>query len=111
MPELKPLGGAGLRGQSAGETSLSTVGKNGVGLTYRGYTIESLAEKAQFEEVAYMLLRGSLPNRKQLDEFREETTKARALPKAICSAMEYGAASVGTARKLGPSCAARWRSG
>lgn len=88
MPELKPLGGAGLRGQSAGETSLSTVGKDGVGLTYRGYTIESLAEKAQFEEVAYLLLRGSLPNRKQFDEFRAETTKARALPKAICSAME-----------------------
>ena len=37
------IGGAGLRGQSAGETSLSTVGKDGVGLTYRGYPIDVLA--------------------------------------------------------------------
>ena len=45
----KKLGGAGLRGQSAGETALCTVGKEGSGLTYRGYTIEELAAKAEFE--------------------------------------------------------------
>ena len=50
----KKLEGAGLRGQVAGETALSTVGKEGKGLTYRGYAIEDLAEKATFEEVAYM---------------------------------------------------------
>ena len=54
----KKLEGAGLRGQVAGETALSTVGKEGKGLTYRGYAIEDLAEKATFEEVAYMLLYG-----------------------------------------------------
>ena len=48
----KKLEGAGLRGQVAGETALSTVGKEGKGLTYRGYAIEDLAEKATFEEVA-----------------------------------------------------------
>ena len=52
----KKLEGAGLRGQVAGKTALSTVGKEGKGLTYRGYAIEELAEKASFEEVAYMLL-------------------------------------------------------
>ena len=52
----KKLDGAGLRGQVAGKTALSTVGKEGKGLTYRGYAIEELAEKASFEEVAYMLL-------------------------------------------------------
>ena len=44
----KKLGGAGLRGQVAGETALCTVGKTGTGLTYRGYDISVLAEKAQF---------------------------------------------------------------
>ncbi len=43
----------GLRGQSAGSTAVCTVGKEGVGLTYRGYTIEDLAQNASFEEVAF----------------------------------------------------------
>ncbi len=42
----KPIGGAGLRGQSAGETALCTVGVSGTGLTYRGYDITELAEKS-----------------------------------------------------------------
>ena len=42
----------GLRGQSVGSTAVCTVGKEGVGLTYRGYTIEDLAQNASFEEVA-----------------------------------------------------------
>ena len=46
----KKLSGAGLRGQVAGETALCTVGKTGTGLTYRGYDISELAEKAKFEE-------------------------------------------------------------
>ena len=45
----KQLGGAGLRGQSAGDTALCTVGKSGTGLTYRGYDITDLAENATFE--------------------------------------------------------------
>ncbi len=52
MAEAKKLSGAGLRGQSAGETALCTVGKTGAGLTYRGYDMAELAEKAQFEQVA-----------------------------------------------------------
>ena len=51
---VKKLEGAGLRGQVAGETSLSTVGQI-EGLAYRGHKIETLAEKATFEEVAYLL--------------------------------------------------------
>ncbi|MDO6806350.1 citrate/2-methylcitrate synthase, partial [Wenyingzhuangia sp. 1_MG-2023] len=47
MAEAKKLSGAGLRGQSAGETALCTVGKSGAGLTYRGYDIKELADKAQ----------------------------------------------------------------
>ena len=45
----KVLSGAGLRGQVAGKTALSTVGKSGSGLTYRGYDVSELAEKCIFE--------------------------------------------------------------
>ena len=62
MNDKKKAGG--LAGISAGETALCTVGKEGAGLTYRGYDIYDLAEKATFEEVAYLLLRGTLPNKK-----------------------------------------------
>ena len=51
MGQQKPLGGAGLRGQVAGQTALSTVGQAGAGLTYRGYDVRELAADAQFEEV------------------------------------------------------------
>lgn len=76
----KKLGGAGLRGQSAGETALCTVGKEGSGLTYRGFTIEELAAKAEFEEVAYMLLYGELPTQAQLDAYKARLTTMRGLP-------------------------------
>ena len=52
-----------LSGVVAGETAICTVGKEGMGLTYRGYSINDLAEKAAFEEVAFLLLYGHLPNR------------------------------------------------
>ena len=55
-----PSSVGGLRGQSAGSTAICTVGKAGVGLTYRGYSIEDLAEKATFEEVAFLLLQGAI---------------------------------------------------
>jgi len=53
----KQLSGAGLRGQVAGKTALSTVGKSGSGLTYRGYDVKDLAQNCQFEEVAYLILK------------------------------------------------------
>ena len=65
----KKLGGAGLRGQVAGETALCTVGKTGTGLTYRGLDISLLAEKAKFEEIAYLLLKGDLPTQTDLDRY------------------------------------------
>jgi 2-methylcitrate synthase len=66
MDEVKKLSGAGLRGQSAGETALCTVGTSGAGLTYRGYDMAELADRAQFEEVAYLLVNGKLPNAPEL---------------------------------------------
>ena len=62
MATAKKLEGAGLRGQIAGKTALSTVGKSGSGLTYRGYDVKNLAENCAFDEVAHLILKGHLPN-------------------------------------------------
>ena len=50
----------GLAGVTAGQTDISTVGKEGLGLTYRGYAIEDLAMQATFEEVAFLLFYGMI---------------------------------------------------
>jgi 2-methylcitrate synthase len=84
----KKLGGAGLRGQSAGDTALCTVGKEGAGLTYRGYTIEDLAANAKFEEVAYMLLYGQLPTQDALAGYEARLTGMRDLPEALKKVLE-----------------------
>ncbi|MEX1197022.1 MAG: 2-methylcitrate synthase [Pseudohongiellaceae bacterium] len=84
----KQSGGAGLRGQVAGETALCTVGKTGSGLTYRGHDIEELAEKAGFEEVAHLLLKGHLPDRRELDDYRSRLRGLRELPPALREVLE-----------------------
>ena len=88
MAEAKKLSGAGLRGQSAGETALCTVGKTGAGLTYRGYDMAELAEKAQFEEVAYLLVNGTLPNAAQLKAYIAKLKSLRELPTALKTVLE-----------------------
>jgi len=79
----KKLSGAGLRGQSAGETALCTVGKSGSGLTYCGYDVSDLADNATFEEVAYLLFNGELPSQTQLDHYKTELFAQRDLPQAL----------------------------
>jgi len=66
---------AGLRGQVAGETELCTVGQSGTGLTYRGYEITDLAENAEFEEIAFLLLKGHLPNLQELNNYKSKLKK------------------------------------
>ncbi|MDE1243830.1 bifunctional 2-methylcitrate synthase/citrate synthase [Vibrio aestuarianus] len=83
-----PLGGAGLRGQSAGVTALCTVGKTGTGLTYRGYDITDLANNAQFEEVAHLLLVGHLPTQAELDQYKTRLIGLRGLPQPLKAALE-----------------------
>lgn len=82
------ISGAGLRGQSAGETALCTVGKDGAGLTYRGYDMVELAEKCSFEEVAYLLLFGKLPNHLQLEDFIDCLIENRTLPDELKLVLE-----------------------
>lgn len=88
MAEANKQGGAGLRGQVAGETALCTVGASGAGLTYRGYDVSDLADNAQFEEVAYLLLRGKLPNQQELDAYKKKLISLRALPDALKFVLE-----------------------
>ena len=84
----KKLGGAGLRGQSAGQTALCTVGKTGTGLTYRGYDISELATGASFEEVAWLIFFGRLPNADELAAYRTELKGLRGLPVALREVLE-----------------------
>ncbi len=71
----------GLEGVIAGETAVSTVAG---GLSYRGYPVTELAEKATFDEVAYLLLHGELPKAAQLADFRKRLMEARRLPGPLC---------------------------
>jgi 2-methylcitrate synthase len=88
MAAGKQLTGAGLRGQIAGQTALSTVGKSGSGLTYRGYDVKDLAEACIFEEVAYLLLYGELPTQAQLDAYQAELEQLRDIPQALKDVLE-----------------------
>jgi citrate synthase len=63
----------GLEGVIAGETAVSTITG---GLSYRGYAVEELAEHATFEEVAYLILHGELPNAEELQSFRQRLNEA-----------------------------------
>ncbi|MGF1734802.1 bifunctional 2-methylcitrate synthase/citrate synthase [Photobacterium satsumensis] len=87
-PKENAIGGAGLRGQSAGSTALCTVGKSGTGLTYRGYDITDLANNAEFEEVAYLLLKGALPNKQELQKYKQALIAFRGLPEALKLVLE-----------------------
>ena len=78
----------GLAGIVAGETAIATVGLEGSGLTYRGYSIEDLAQHAGFEEVAYLLLYGTLPTSSELDGFRSRIVQHRRLPDALKQVLE-----------------------
>ncbi|MAD45991.1 MAG: 2-methylcitrate synthase [Oceanospirillaceae bacterium] len=84
----KQLSGAGLRGQVAGKTALSTVGVSGSGLTYRGYDVKELADNCQFEEVAYLILKGKLPDQAELDGYKSKLKSLRKMPEALKEVLE-----------------------
>lgn len=75
-----PAYSPGLEGVVAGETAISTVEG---GLSYRGYFVGDLAEKATFDEVAYLLLYGDLPTASELKSFQDRVGMARRLPQAV----------------------------
>lgn len=72
----------------AGETAICTVGKEGAGLTYRGYSIEDLASQSSFEEVAYLLIYGHLPTAIELQQFLERMEKGQSLPASLIPVLQ-----------------------
>src|SRR5256885_2911422 len=85
--EAKPEYSPGLAGVIAGETKICWVDPN-AGLMYRGYDIHEMGDKATFEEIAYLLLNGELPNGKQLNEFRQQIAAERVLPKQVVEMLQ-----------------------
>ncbi|HET9368263.1 MAG TPA: citrate/2-methylcitrate synthase [Candidatus Udaeobacter sp.] len=85
--EPKPEYSPGLAGVIAGETQVCWVDPN-AGLAYRGYDIHELAERASFEEVAYLLLNGELPTAEQLLEFTKQIAAERELPAAVLEMLQ-----------------------
>ncbi|WP_407477517.1 bifunctional 2-methylcitrate synthase/citrate synthase [Elizabethkingia meningoseptica] len=80
---FKPKKSVALSGVPAGNTALCSVGKSGNDLHYRGYNILDLATKAQFEEVAYLLIYGQLPTEAQLKNYKAKLKSLRGLPNSV----------------------------
>ena len=83
----------GLEGVTAGNTAISTVGKEGVGLTYRGYSINDLAEHSTFEDVAYLLIYGRLPKKDELEDYKSRLRNLRGLHPTLKTVLEQIPAS------------------
>jgi len=77
-----------LSGVPAGDTALCTVGRTGNDLQYRGYDILDTAAAAEFEEIAYLLIHGKLPNRAELLAYRARLKAFRGLPHAVRNVLE-----------------------
>src|SRR5690242_1997396 len=73
----------GLAGVVAGESAICTVGLEGKGLNYRGYSIDDLAKYATFEEVAYLLHYGQLPTQTELNQYIKKLIELRTLPESL----------------------------
>ena len=88
MSEVRVKKSVALSGVVAGDTALSTVGHTGNDLHYRGYEINDLAQNCEFEEVAYLILYGSLPTKNQLTEYKKELASLRDLPAQVKTILE-----------------------
>ncbi len=84
----KPKKSVALSGVAAGNTALCTVGRSGNDLHYRGYDILDLAAQAEFEEVAYLLVHGKLPNRAELAGYKKKLKSLRGLPASVKAVLE-----------------------
>src|ERR1700760_391437 len=80
--------GVGLSGVTAGNTALCTVGRSGNDLHYRGYDILDVADSCEFEEIAYLLVHGTLPTRAELGVYKAKLKTLRGLPIAVKQSLE-----------------------
>ena len=89
----KPKKSVALSGVTAGNTALCTVGRSGNDLHYRGYDILDFADTAEFEEIAHLLVHGSLPNRAELKAYKAKLRALRGLPANVKAVLEWLPAS------------------
>ena len=90
---FKPKKSVALSGVTAGNTALCTVGRTGNDLHYRGYDILDVAEAAEFEEIAYLLVHGALPNKAELRGYKAKLRALRGLPANVKAVLEWLPAS------------------
>ncbi|WP_395141762.1 2-methylcitrate synthase [Schlegelella aquatica] len=87
-PGFKPKKSVALSGTAAGNTALCTVGRTGNDLHYRGYDILDIAETCEFEEIAYLLVHGKLPNVAELTAYKAKLKALRGIPAAVKTVLE-----------------------
>src|SRR5579864_8474680 len=90
---IKPKKSVALSGVAAGNTALCTVGRTGNDLHYRGYDILDMAEHAEFEEIAHLLVHGKLPTRVELDVYHRKLHSLRGIPAPVKATLEQVPAS------------------
>jgi 2-methylcitrate synthase len=102
----KPKKSVALSGVTAGNTALCTVGRTGNDLHYRGYDILDIAEGAEFEEVAHLLVHGKLPNAAELSAYKTKLRNLRGIPAAVRDILESIPASTHPMDVLRTACSA-----
>jgi 2-methylcitrate synthase len=102
----KPKKSVALSGVPAGNTALCTVGRTGNDLHYRGYDILDIAEAAEFEEIAYLLVHGKLPNLPELTAYKAKLKSLRGIPMAVQDILESIPASTHPMDVLRTACSA-----
>ncbi len=85
---FKPKKSVALSGVTAGNTALCTVGRSGNDLHYRGYDILDVADICEFEELAHLLVHGTLPNKAQLATYKAKLKALRGIPAAVKAVLE-----------------------
>ena len=80
--------GVALAGVNAGTSSICTVVHTGNDLHYRGYDIIALADTCTFEEVAYLLIYGTLPNQTELNQYQKKLISLRSIPDNLKAVLE-----------------------
>lgn len=88
QPKPKAKKAVALSGVTAGDTAVCTVGRTGNDLHYRGYDILDFADRAEFEEIAYLLIHERLPTRAELAAYKRRLRSLRGLPAALKTALE-----------------------
>jgi 2-methylcitrate synthase len=102
----KPKKSVALSGVPAGNTALCTVGRTGNDLHYRGFDILDFAEDAEFEEIAYLLIHGTLPTGAELLNYKRKLKAMRGLPTNVKAVLEWIPASAHPMDVLRTGCSA-----